>query len=57
MVQEQLNRGELVRLLPGYTLEPRDLYALYPQNRHVSPKVRAFVDFVSEYYATPRWDP
>lgn len=57
VVQEQLDRGELVRLLPGYALEPRELYALYPKNRHVSPKVRAFVDFVSEYYATPRWDP
>jgi len=27
-----------------------NLYALYPQNRHLSPKVRAFVDFAAARY-------
>ena len=55
VIHESLRRGELVRLLPEYRLESRELYALYPQNRHVSPKVRAFIDFAAEYYAVPRW--
>lgn len=55
VIHESLRRGDLVRLLPEYRLEPRELYALYPQNRHLSPKVRAFIDFATEYYAEPRW--
>ncbi|MFM9438207.1 DNA-binding transcriptional LysR family regulator [Janthinobacterium sp. CG_23.3] len=41
---------------PTYAIAPRELYALYPQNRHLSPKVRAFVDFAAELYRTRRWD-
>lgn len=43
-------RGHLVRVLPNCTLGKRSYYALYPQTRHVSPKVRAFVDYMSEHY-------
>jgi DNA-binding transcriptional LysR family regulator len=49
-VHENLRRGELVPVLPDYLIRPRELYALYPQNRHLSPKVRAFVDFAAELY-------
>ncbi|MEO6921602.1 MAG: LysR family transcriptional regulator [Collimonas sp.] len=56
IVHEDLRRGDLLQVLPGFTLKPRDLYAIYPQNRHLSPKVRAFVDFAVTWYATPRWD-
>jgi DNA-binding transcriptional LysR family regulator len=56
IVHEDLRRGDLLRVLPGFTLKPRDLYAIYPQNRHLSPKVRAFVDFAVAWYHTPRWD-
>jgi DNA-binding transcriptional LysR family regulator len=50
IVRDELERGSLVELLPGYTLKPRELYALYPQNRHLSPKVRAFVDYAAGVY-------
>lgn len=56
IVHEDLRRGDLQRVLPDFTLKPRDLYAIYPQNRHLSPKVRAFVDFAVAWYSTPRWD-
>jgi DNA-binding transcriptional LysR family regulator len=56
VICDDLRRGTLVPLLPGYRLQPRVLYALYPQNRHMSPKVRAFIDFVSDYYSRPRWE-
>lgn len=56
IVHEDLRRGELVPVLPDYLIRPRELYALYPQNRHLSPKVRAFVDFAAELYRERGWD-
>lgn len=50
LVREQVARGELVRVLQGFRQQPLNLYALYPQNRHLSPKVRAFVDFAAARY-------
>lgn len=41
-------RGELVEVLPSLRGRFRPFYVLYPQNRHLSPKVRAFVDFLVE---------
>jgi DNA-binding transcriptional LysR family regulator len=56
LVHEHVARGELVRVLADYTQIPLGLYALYPQSRHLSPKVRAFVDFAANHYRTaPRW--
>ena len=55
IVHEDLARGTLVPVLPGYTMRARELYAVYPQNRHMSPKVRAFIDFAAEIYRTPDW--
>ena len=50
IVRGDIERGALVPLLPGHTQRPRELYALYPQSRHQSPKVRAFIDFASAWY-------
>jgi DNA-binding transcriptional LysR family regulator len=50
IVREELERGTLVEVLPGYRPRPRELYALYPQSRHLSPKVRAFVDYAASIY-------
>ncbi|HEY1150774.1 MAG TPA: substrate binding domain-containing protein, partial [Pseudoduganella sp.] len=50
LVSEDLQRGDLVQVMPGWRLKPRELFALYPQNRHMSPKVRAFIDFAAEVY-------
>jgi DNA-binding transcriptional LysR family regulator len=55
IVHEDLARGTLVPVLPDYPLRGRDLYAVYPHNRHLSPKVRAFIDFAAEVYRTPAW--
>ncbi len=55
IVHEDLARGTLVPVLPAYPLRARELYAVYPHNRHLSPKVRAFIDFASEVYRMPRW--
>jgi DNA-binding transcriptional LysR family regulator len=56
IVHDELRRGELVQVLPAYTIRPRELYVLYPQNRHLSPKVRVFVDYAAALYAQRDWD-
>lgn len=48
LVSEELERGELQTVLPDWSPVPAEtpLYALYPQQRHLAPKVRAFIDFM-----------
>ncbi|MFP2768110.1 LysR substrate-binding domain-containing protein [Oceanisphaera sp. KMM 10153] len=47
-VQPALDSGQLISLLEHYQ-EPDDgIWALYPHNRHLSPKVRMLLDFFSE---------
>lgn len=48
--REDLQAGRLVRILPEYTLGERHYYALYPHARNLPAKVRAFVEFIAEYY-------
>lgn len=38
--------GQLVRLLPQYRAGDFDVYAVYPQRRHVPARIRMFVDFL-----------
>jgi LysR family transcriptional regulator, regulator for bpeEF and oprC len=45
-----LGNGELVRVLPEWTRPPIPLHVVYPPNRHVSAKVRAFVEWVAELF-------
>ncbi|HYG88192.1 MAG TPA: LysR family transcriptional regulator [Azospirillum sp.] len=57
MCGEALASGALQAVpLEGYTSESA-VYAVYPQNRHLSPKVRAFVDFLAARFGPePYWD-
>lgn len=41
-------RGELVEVLPENAGRTRAFHLLFPHNRHLSPRVRAFVDFLVE---------
>lgn len=57
VVGEALQSGELVRFLDDWSIESSTLFAVYPHNRFLSPKVRAFVDFVADRFAPPAvWD-
>ncbi len=54
---QSLQRGELVTLLDDYSSSPLHAYAVYPQTRHLSQRVCAFVDFLVERFAgVPYWD-
>jgi DNA-binding transcriptional LysR family regulator len=46
MAKDALARGELVEIFPGWSCDPLPLYIVYPQTRHLSNKVRVFVDWL-----------
>ncbi|MNL33925.1 transcriptional regulator [compost metagenome] len=48
MVKDALARGELVPVLPEWRREPMPIYVVYPQTRHVTNKVRVFVDWLAK---------
>lgn len=48
MVLQHLRSGRLRRVLADYAAPAFPLSVLYPRNRHLSPTVRAFVDWVGE---------
>jgi len=56
IVAPDVRAGRLVTLLPGFAPPSIAIYAAYPSRRHLSMKVRAFVDFlVSRFAGTTEW--
>lgn len=47
--KELLDSGEVVQLLPEYSLEPYPLYATYVSTAFVPAKIRRFVDMMAAY--------
>ncbi|AOW78525.1 hypothetical protein A3Q34_17760 [Colwellia sp. PAMC 20917] len=47
-VQQHIESGELVTLLDNYRAPDEGIRAIYPQNRHLSPKIRLLVDYLAE---------
>ncbi len=43
--------GLMVPLLEGWLSDPLPMHVVYPQNRHLSAKVRVFVEWVAELFA------
>ncbi len=50
IVARELESGELVEVLKANAGRARPFNILYPQNRHLSSRVRVFVDFVQEHF-------
>ena len=50
-VQKYLASGELVSLLDNYREPEESIWAVYPHNRHLSPKIRLLVDYLAERLA------
>jgi len=44
-----LRAGTLVRVLPEYTLESKDICALFPSRRYVDARTRTWLDYMREY--------
>lgn len=56
IVSEALASGQLETVLDDYIDNNAGIYAVYPHNRHLSAKVRLFVDFLAERFKdNPPW--
>lgn len=51
MIQEHIAAGRFVPLLTSWCSAPKPLHIVYPPNRHLSNKVRVFVDWLAELFA------
>lgn len=51
MVQPHIASGALRPIVRAWTLEPLPLHIVYPPNRHLSNKLRIFVDWVADLFA------
>lgn len=51
IVAPELRAGRLVRLLPDYATPVSPIAAVYPSRRHLSAKVRSFVDFLAARFS------
>jgi DNA-binding transcriptional LysR family regulator len=51
LVQDLMDTGRLVAVLPEWHASPHEAFVLYPSRRHQPARVRAFVRFISERLA------
>jgi DNA-binding transcriptional LysR family regulator len=57
VIGEDLRAGHLRAVLTEYALPEYGIFAVYPSRKHLSAKVRAFVEFLaSKYGPVPYWD-
>lgn len=52
MARQHLEQGGLVRVLDGWALEPMPLYVAFRPNRHVSARLRVFIEWVAQVMET-----
>ncbi|RMD90113.1 MAG: LysR family transcriptional regulator [Alphaproteobacteria bacterium] len=53
ILDDEIARGTLVEVLPAFRPAPIPVQAVYAPNRHLSAKVRAFIDFFAARFAAP----
>jgi LysR family transcriptional regulator for bpeEF and oprC len=51
MMEQMLRDGRFEALLSDWTSDPLPIHVVYPQNRHLSAKVRVFVEWVAELFS------
>ena len=49
LVGAQLRDGRLIEVLKEYRSDPIGIYAVYPSRRHLSAKIRTFVDYLAAH--------
>ena len=57
LIDEDIARGRLLRLLPEFESTPVTLFAVYTSRQYMSPKLRTFIDFLSERLKVPHERP
>jgi DNA-binding transcriptional LysR family regulator len=54
---QDIENGRLERVMGDHQFAPLNAYAVYPETRHLSVRVRTFIDFLKERFAgEPQWD-
>ncbi len=58
IIYKALESGQLIHLLPDYYWRETTAYAVYPQTRYLPARVRAFIDYLVDYFdrETAYWD-
>ncbi len=56
LVNPLIERKALVQVLPNWTPQEMDIFVLYPSRKHLSPTVRALIDFLSDYFQSHKWE-
>jgi DNA-binding transcriptional LysR family regulator len=51
LLSQDLEKGTIVPILAKFPADPLTLFVVYPPSRHSSPKIRALVDIVGEWFA------
>lgn len=54
-VNDDLRAGRLVRVLAGWCGYEGEIFAVYPSTRNLSPKLRAFLDFLTARMSPEPW--
>ena len=49
--KEHIMKGDLITLLDNYKVPDEGIWAIYPHNRHLSPKIRLLVDYLLAHLA------
>lgn len=56
LMADDLRAGRLVQVLGEYTIRDIGIYAVYPSRKHLSAKVRTFIDLLSSAFSlNPEW--
>jgi DNA-binding transcriptional LysR family regulator len=52
---DDLRDRSLEQILPDWTIAETPIHAVYPSSRHLSPKIRAFVEHLAKEMSPPPW--
>ncbi|WP_151867752.1 LysR family transcriptional regulator [Acinetobacter soli] len=57
ITQESIDQLQLIPLLEKYTVEPEPIRIIYPSKKHLSPRIRMFIDYLVEQWTVlPPWE-
>ncbi|WP_112321087.1 LysR family transcriptional regulator [Oceanibium sediminis] len=57
LVHDDLAAGRLVRVLPEYTQQGSDIFAIYLERRNMAPRIRVFLDYLAAHFGKiPPWE-
>ena len=51
LLSQEMEKGSIVPILTKFPADPLSLFVVYPPSRHSSPKIRALIDIVAEWFA------